>query len=276
MKFKSYKKILLILLVTIFFTSILLLCFILFTGSSITFGHYIQADNGEHLIADKTAPTVMHSKHDFMFRGLTSGDKILLVHGPTEASYPGSTGAYFCIKLSNGEITDVTSKILLELYDLGWVGKDKSNFPYEFKKASYQERLASMSLTLLDTWDYEYITANSIEEPYGIVFWPKDASEGHIELLCYPGGYQTKCGNDLQTTETELNGFEAVISYYDPTEAWSKGYYSKLETWSDIHFTGLYNSYTFHNIDTESWTQQQLDELTYILNKVDFPYVIMQ
>ena len=276
MNTKQLKKNILIALISLFLFIIGLFLIIVFTGSSVTIGRYIQSDKGEHLVTDKTAPTVMHSDHDFMFRNLSSGDKILVIHGLTNLSYPGSTDAYFCMKLSDGEITDVSAKILLELYDLGWVGKDNSNFPYEFKKASYQERLASMSLTLLDTWDYEYVTANSIEEPYGIVFWPKDASEGHIELLCYPGGYQTKCGNDLQITETELNGFEAVIRYYDPTEAWSKGYYSKLETWSDIHFTGLYNSYAFHNINTESWTQQQLDELTYILNKVDFPYVIMQ
>ena len=95
-------------------------------------------------------------------------------------------------------------------------------------------------------------------------------------FLCYPGGYQTKCGTGLQTTETELNGFEAIMGYSDSTDALSKGYYSKLEIWSYIHFAGSYSNYVFHNIDTESWTQQQHDELSYILNKVDFPYMIVQ
>ncbi len=186
---KSIKKLLLLFFTVIFLLFISLFCLVLFSGSSITIGRYIQSDKGEHLVADKTAPTVMHSDHDFMFRNLSSGDKILVIHGLTNLSYPGSTDAYFCMKLSDGEITDVPAKILFELYDLGWVGKSESNFPYKFKKASFQSGFVSMNLTLLDTWEYEYKFAETIEDPYGIAFWPKDVTEGRLELLCYPNAY---------------------------------------------------------------------------------------
>ena len=195
------KKYALITVLTIFLLSIIMFLLIFFTGSSITIGRYIQSDSGEHLVADKTAPTVMHTDHDFMFRNLTSGDKIFVIHGPENLSYPGNTGVYFCIKIANGEISDITPKILLELYDLGWIGESESNFPYKFRRANYQDGLASMTLTLFDTWEYEYVSAKSMEEPYGIAFWPKDVTEGRIELLCYPDGYHVKCGTGLQTDQ---------------------------------------------------------------------------
>ena len=181
MNTKPLKKILLITLISLFLFIIGLFLIIVFTGSSITIGRYIQSDTGEHLVTDKTAPTVIHSKHDFMFRNLSSGDKILVIHGLTNLSYPGSTDAYFCMKLSDGEITDVPAKILLELYDLGWISKSESNFPHKFNK-----------------------------------------------------------------------------------------------NWSYIHFNGSYNSYVFHNYADESWTENQLAELDYILNTIDFPYLVMQ
>lgn len=268
------KKIILTLLIIITILFIALFIFVFFTGSSITIGHYIQSDSGEHLMADKTAPTVMHTDHDFMFRNLTSGDKILVIHGPENLSYPGSTGVYFCLKISNGELSDIPSKILLELYDLGWIGGNESNFPYKFQRANYQDGLASMTLTLFDTWEYEYVSAKSMEEPYGIAFWPKDVTEGRIELLCYPNGYHVKCGTGLQTDQIELNGFEATKGYYDPTESFA-GIVPELVDWSYIHFDGLYSNYVFHNYSNEMWTEEHFVELEYILNKVDFPYLVI-
>lgn len=189
----------------------------------------------------------MHTNHEFMFRNLTSGDKILVVHGPTLTSYPGSTGIYFCIKLTDGDITDVPSKILLELYDMGWIGENEDNFPYKFRRANYQASSASMTVIMPDTWEYEYVSANSIGEPYGIAFWPKAASEGRIELLCYPYGYDNTNSPELKTRGIELNGFEATMFLSDPSEAWTMGDYSKAEIWSYIHFMEPYSSYVFHN-----------------------------
>ena len=275
MNTKQFKKIILITLISLFLFIIGLFLIIVFTGSSITIGRYIQSDTGEHLVADKIASTVMHSDHDFMFRNLSSGDKILVIHGLTNLSYPGSTDAYFCMKLSDGEITDVPAKILLELYDLGWVGKSESNFPYKFKKASFQSGFVSMNLTLLDTWEYEYKFAETIEDPYGIAFWPKDVTEGRLELLCYPNAYHLKCGTGLHTEETVLNGFEATKGYYDQTES-ALDPVHHLNKWSYIHFNGSFSSYVFHNYATELWTDNQLAELDYILNTVDFPHIVMQ
>ena len=201
---QKIKKYILFTLIALFLLCIAFFALILFTGSDITIGRYLLSDSGDHLVADQTAPTVMHTKNDFMFRNLTPGDKILVVHGMTHTTYPGETGAYFCIKLADGKITDVPSKILLELYDMGWIGENEENFPYKFRKASYQALSASMTVIMPDTWDYEYVSAASVGEPHGIAFWPKAVSEGRIELLCYPYGYYNTNSPELKTRGIEL------------------------------------------------------------------------
>ena len=90
---------------------------------SISTGTCIAADNGEYLVVLGQSPVVMHQHtgKKTVFSGLNTGDKILILHDGIDTSYPGQTGLYFLLKLSDGEESDVPEKIMDELQELGWL-----------------------------------------------------------------------------------------------------------------------------------------------------------
>lgn len=56
-----------------------------------------------------------------LFEGLSTGDKILVVHDGIAESYPGQTGAYFLWKLEEGSSADVPTQVLEALEELGYI-----------------------------------------------------------------------------------------------------------------------------------------------------------
>lgn len=82
-----------------------------------------MADNGGYLIVIDNSPISMHRVADKNkgFPDLNTGDKIFVVHDGIAESYPGQTGVYFILKLSDGDISDVPSGILSSLRELGWL-----------------------------------------------------------------------------------------------------------------------------------------------------------
>lgn len=86
-------------------------------------GRCLVADNGSYMFIDGNSPIVMSNRkdEDEMFAGLKTGDKILLLHSGIETSYPGRTGAYWCMKLANGSQADIPEQVMEELTKLGWV-----------------------------------------------------------------------------------------------------------------------------------------------------------
>ncbi len=62
-----------------------------------------------------------HSWDKELFEDLDTGDKILVVHDGIEESYPGQTGAYFCIRLEKGSSADVPAQVIETLKELGYI-----------------------------------------------------------------------------------------------------------------------------------------------------------
>ena len=85
-------------------------------------GRCLVADNGSYMFIDGNSPIVMSNRKDKegMFAGLETGDKILLLHDGIAESYPGGTGAYWCMKLEDGTQADIPEQIMEELAELGW------------------------------------------------------------------------------------------------------------------------------------------------------------
>ena len=97
---------------------------LLFSRHSLSFhsGIYLQGDHGGHIIIIENSPVVLRNsagKLD-LFTGLTSGDKIFILHDGIQESYPGQTGVYALLKISSGPITAVPKDILISLRELGW------------------------------------------------------------------------------------------------------------------------------------------------------------
>ena len=85
-------------------------------------GRCLVADNGSYMFIDGNSPIVMSTRRDKkrMFAGLETGDKILLLHDGIQETYPGGTGAYWCMKLEDGTQADIPEQVMEELAELGW------------------------------------------------------------------------------------------------------------------------------------------------------------
>ena len=85
-------------------------------------GRCLVADNGSYMFIDGNSPIVMSNSKDKegLFSDLETGDKILLLHDGIAESYPGRTGAYWCMKLEDGTQADIPEQVMEELLELGW------------------------------------------------------------------------------------------------------------------------------------------------------------
>ena len=88
-------------------------------------GTCIVADNDSYLIVMDNSPIAMHPLfgHNSMFPDLETGDKIFIIHDGIAETYPGKTGLYFIMKLSDGDVGDVPEEIMSQLQELGWISK---------------------------------------------------------------------------------------------------------------------------------------------------------
>lgn len=94
-----------------------------YKGFSISEGQVLITDKGSYMIIIDNSPIVMsnQSKNEEIFKGLTNGDKILIVHDGIQESYPGGTGVYFCKKLYDSEYKDLPEQIIVSLIKLGYI-----------------------------------------------------------------------------------------------------------------------------------------------------------
>lgn len=88
-------------------------------------GTCIAADNGRFLVVIDNSPIAMYQRsgRGSLFSDLDTGDKIFLIHDGIAESYPGKTGVYGIIKLSEGEEKDVPVEVIEALKELGWITK---------------------------------------------------------------------------------------------------------------------------------------------------------
>lgn len=89
---------------------------------SFSTGLCLAEDGGSYLVLlnDREPVKMSNRTERDIFSSLTSGDKILLLHDGIQETYPGGTGAYLVIKLSDGELSDVPEDVLESLAELGW------------------------------------------------------------------------------------------------------------------------------------------------------------
>ena len=91
-------------------------------GFSASVGLFLKTDNGNMIILDNS-PIVMsdHTGKENAFDKYESGDKIFIIHDGIQESYPGGTGVYFSIKLSDGDEADIPESVAGQRVELGWL-----------------------------------------------------------------------------------------------------------------------------------------------------------
>ena len=98
---------------------ILLLCagglwYMINHSMSFSVGRCLVADNGSYMFIDGNSPIIMSNRKDKegLFSGLGTGDKILIFHDGIADTYPGRTGAYWCVKLEDGTQADIPEQVI--------------------------------------------------------------------------------------------------------------------------------------------------------------------
>ncbi len=91
-------------------------------GHGISKGKCYISSNGSYLIIlNEKSPIVMSDTNDKdLFKSISSGDEILVIHDGINETYPGSTGIYFCIKIDDGEAEDLPYNVIKQLNEMGW------------------------------------------------------------------------------------------------------------------------------------------------------------
>jgi len=87
-------------------------------------GRYLQSKNGAHLIiSEEGSPVVLGdpSGAGELFRGLSDGDRVLVLCGGMAESYPGHADALWLLRLEEGEYADLPAQPLEQLTQLGWI-----------------------------------------------------------------------------------------------------------------------------------------------------------
>lgn len=100
-------------------------CIGVMAANSMSFrlGRCIKAENGSCLLLMDNSPVVLsnHTPLDRPFDRYKTGDVLLVLHDGIQETYPGSTGAYFTLRLLKGNSEDVSQAVRNALTDLGWV-----------------------------------------------------------------------------------------------------------------------------------------------------------
>lgn len=92
-------------------------------GKSVISGYSLRCNNDTYMIIEESGSPIRYSFSKAVgtdMKKLTDGDRILIISDLINESYPGSTRAYFVLKLSEGNKDDIPSDTLLSLEELGW------------------------------------------------------------------------------------------------------------------------------------------------------------
>ena len=106
----------------------LLIVIIAFAGIMINKGYgmsqglYLEGKDGQAMLICENSPIVMSNRTNReLFDDLEVGDEILVIHDGINESYPGQTGAYAIIKLSDGDIANIPQIVIDQVVELGWL-----------------------------------------------------------------------------------------------------------------------------------------------------------
>ena len=89
-------------------------------------GRVLIADNGAYFIVLNDHSPIRMTDRSFgggVFSNLQTGDRISVICGGIEESYPGNTAVYFLRRLEKGTAEDVSPDVIRTLTELGWFEK---------------------------------------------------------------------------------------------------------------------------------------------------------
>ncbi len=172
-------------------------------GYGITVGRYLKSTGGHMLIAGNSATTMSAQNGDSMFEGLTTGDKIVVVHGLIMETYPAQTDVLYCFKQEDGGWSDISVELLTDLANMGWVNKDEI-IQYKAESCDFED---------------EWIRTNPMGENHR---WPETTIISSVEELNdYYEIYKDKF--DLERKDKVYS--DTTIGFLDACDKYDETYF---------------------------------------------------
>ena len=117
------KKILISIVAIIAITATAFVVFMSSGSTTVLTGYSLKCENDSYMIIEETGSPTRYSFNKTIgtdVENLTDGDRILIISDLINESYPGSTSAYFILKLEDGDISHIPQETLESLAELGW------------------------------------------------------------------------------------------------------------------------------------------------------------
>jgi len=104
------------------------LAVIIIKDQGLSSGRIFIVDDGSYLLVNDSLTKMFDLSRDKdIFKNLTNGDFVIIGHTATAQSYPAQTGVYWCVKIKNGDRTDVPDNFIEDLYTMGWIKDREGN-----------------------------------------------------------------------------------------------------------------------------------------------------
>ena len=147
-------------------------------GYGISVGNFLPSSNGSTLIVVDNSPIRMSnlSDNEDLFSKCSTGDKLLVVHSGIAESYPAQSGAYFILKLGEGDITDINDEVIEELTELGWL-EEPVFFDYDTYMFHDSPDVMNPTILLSRSDDKFQFTYSVLSNYAGIGRYERTASE---------------------------------------------------------------------------------------------------
>lgn len=117
------KKLLISLVAVAVVVTVAVVGFMSFGSGSMLTGYSLRCDSDTYMIIEETGSPIRYSFSQAVgtnVEKLSDGDRILIISDLVNESYPSSARAYFVLKLSEGDISDIPEETLVSLSELGW------------------------------------------------------------------------------------------------------------------------------------------------------------
>ena len=175
-------------------------------------GRCLVADNGSYMFIDGNSPIIMSNRKDKegLFSDLETGDKILLLHDGIAESYPGRTGAYWCMKLEDGTQADIPNQVMEELAELGWtiVGNEADPIAGAPEPEAY-------------AFDAQYIRTDGYSDDRSYPYYTVISSRAELEA--YYEAYK-----DIYNLERRENVYsDSTIGFLDACDKYDDAYFER-------------------------------------------------
>ena len=144
-------------------------------------GRCLIADNGSYMLIRDKSPIVMSNVkgNESLFSDLETGDKILVLHNGIDESYPGRTGAYWCMKLDDGTEADISQEVLSTLSEMGYLNTEGGSEPSN----GTEDNLTENNIPGLVGVSHTTATA-AYQDDWGVKLTVKDVTPTGLTIVC--------------------------------------------------------------------------------------------